>query len=133
MGHPVIIEELMNVLNGRQGQTITREQLVRLTGLSPQQVSTGMRSLVGRTNGRIEVVLRARSWRMLPDGTTPKVVTLAAPKSAPTPAPEVVKAELAVDALANLPKVTLTLLGKTTDGSEIGRDKNGQLYGVRKL
>lgn len=141
MGYPVIIEKLMDVLNARQGQTLTREQIAGLTGLTIEQVSTGMRSLVERTNGRVEVVLRARSWRMTPDVLASKVasiprIALSDKHKIPMPKvePKIEKAatpDVAVVVSTN--QLVLTMFGHTTDGSEVGRDAEGQLYGVRKL
>ena len=122
MGHPVIVGKLIEVLNARQGQTLTREQIAGLAGVTPDQVRDAMRTLVQRSNGTIEVVTRAHAWRMAPDqvhAPAPTVPAQVAPKGAKSKSVE-------------MPEL-LEVLGTTRAGGLMTRSEDGRLWEAKEL
>jgi hypothetical protein len=137
MGHPVIIGKLMEVMNARQGQTLTREQIAGLAGVTPGQVRDGMRSLVERSSGSVQVVVRARAWRMVPDHKASEKAPVASPavsKPAPAPrAPEPAQKEPeTVQKAASMPEL-LEVLGITRLGGLMARSEDGRLWEAKEL
>lgn len=134
MGHPVIVGKLTEVLNARQGHTLTREQIAGLAGVTPEQVRDAMRGLVEKSNGRIEVVVRARAWKMHPDQLEAKKASETAQKPAPAPkAPAIVKKATATPPKVEEAPELLEVLGTTRAGGLMARSEDGRLWEAKEL